>query len=163
MSSTSSIKSVLCLVVTVGVAGCGGATDRVSPPRPDNPGQAELTGHAYGTSQVLRRAELSIGPDGIVPGNLTARAGTPISFTNDDRRTHRIVSTAESKMVFRSRAIAPGEKYRMTLEQTGRTAFRSTAEGDHNGFIDVFGGPVPELKDDPTTKRARQGWSLTPD
>ena len=150
-------------MVAAGVAGCGGSGEQVPPPRPDNPGGAPM-GDAYGTKQDLRIAEIAIGPDGVAPATLNAKAGAPASFTNGDDRTHRIVSTGKSNFKFRSRPIAPGEVYRLTLESPGRTTYRSTSGGkSYRGVIDVFGGGHPENTDDPTQNRERQGWSLTPD
>lgn len=121
-------------------------------------------GDAYGTKQELRIAEIAIGPDGVTPTTINAKAGVPASFTNGDSRTHRIVSTGDSNFKFRSRPIAPGKVYRLTLENTGRTTYRSTSGGkSYRGVIDVYGGPLPENTDDPTLKRDRQGWTLTPD
>jgi plastocyanin len=112
------------LVLSCSFAGC---TSAQSPPATT---PATLT-PAGGSNQI------AIKNFAFSPADLTIKAGTPVTWTNQDGAPHQIASEPGTPVAFESEILANGVSYQFTFTQAGTYSYYCTIHPSMKGTIIV--------------------------
>jgi plastocyanin len=127
---------LLALLVVVGVAGCGGSSNKSSSSTP-----APLTKAPAGTKTAATSAggTVSINMQNIAfsPGSATAKVGQKVIWTNKDTVQHNV--TAKSGASFHSNNFGQDGTYEFTPKKAGTIKYTCTLHPGMDGTLTVTG------------------------
>jgi amicyanin len=119
--------SILCAVVLVLACLCAGC---FSPQAPQQPSPAT-------PAPVNPANAIAINNFAFSPATLTVKAGTTVTWTNEDSVPHTVVSDAGSAVVFTSPALATGSSFPFTFTQAGTYTYHCSIHPSMKGTVVV--------------------------
>lgn len=71
------------------------------------------------------------------PGNLAVKAGTKVTFTNDDTNTHTVTSLSGDPASFDSKDLKPGTSFTFTFTKAGTYSYECNIHNYMKGTVTV--------------------------
>ena len=113
------LVAALAVLVAAVLAACGGSTASGSSPAATTPAASPAGGGAVTSS------EIAIKDFAFTPATATVKAGTTVTWTNNDGATHNVTSTdgpgtgAATTSTFSSQPMAQGDTFSYTFKEAG--------------------------------------------
>lgn len=118
------------------LAACGGATRAAHPAGSSGAMPGMSMPSAKGTPAPVAGNAVAIRSFAFAPATLAVRAGTTVTWTNDDEEPHTVTATGGP---FRSATLPTGKTFRYTFAKPGRYPYICTIHPFMRGTVVVTG------------------------
>jgi amicyanin len=120
-------SSVLLILACI-IAGCSSSSSSSSGPAPSG---------AASPAPAASVPAISIKNMAFSPATLTVKAGTTVTWTNDDTVPHTVVSADGSSAVYKSSLLASGASFPFTFKEAGAYSYHCGIHPSMKGTIIV--------------------------